>query len=145
MSYSTPAAFYLRIGPRLLQQVLIPAGATDPDDTVVQGFLDKAMLDIDVRIGHRTNADAVALLAGLEEQIALWFAWGHYRAFGPGETQAAGAYESYQNIIRLLDSGRIEQSLPPDDPPVDPITGSIESADWSSAVPIYTKDNLRSF
>lgn len=144
MSYSTPASFYLRIGPRLLQQILIPAGATDPDDDVVQGFLDKAMLDIDVRIGHRTNAAAVALLAGLEEQIALWFAWGTYRAFGPGETQAGGAYEGYVNIIRLLDSGTIERNLPPEDPPTT-ADGDIESADWSSAVPIYTTKNLRSF
>lgn len=145
MSYSTPALLRKRIGPRLLLQILIPAGIAPADyDTTLQDVLTDAMKEIDVRIGHRTNTLAIALLANLEEQIALWFLWGTLRGFGEGETQAAGSKPGYDNAIALLDSGEIEKYLPAEPPPVT-VGGTIDSADWSSAVPVYTKDNLRSF
>lgn len=131
MSYSTPASLAKRIGPRIYVQLTAEAGEVVPDATVAQNHLDKAMLEIDVRVGHRGNADAVALLAGLEEQIALWFMWSQYRAFGEQEASAAAAKVGYDNAIGLLESGKLTI-------PAEEVAGEETPGAWKSNAVVFS-------
>lgn len=136
MSYSTPTNLYLRIGPRIALGLTAEPPDVAPDDDIAQASLTNAMLEIDARVGHRTQADAVALLAGLEEQIALWFLY-VYRGFSESETAAAAAKVGYDAAIRLLESGDL--NLPPEDPT------AVGAGGWASNVPVYTATRHRAF
>ena len=137
MSYSTAAALSKRIGPKIYSGLTAEAGAA-PTDVPAEDALDRAMKEIDVRVGHRTNATAVALLAGLEEQIAHWFLWVR-RGIGDQETAAAAAKVGYDAAIKLLESG--ELNLPPETV----TTATTTTGGWTSNTPVFTKENFRSF
>jgi phage gp36-like protein len=107
-SYSTPARFYATVGPRIAAGLTAESGST-PDDAVTQGLLDRAAAEINVKIGTRyiTPLDpavspiSAGLMAGLEEQIALWKAYVR-RGIGNQETAASAANIGYVNAMATL-------------------------------------------
>lgn len=108
MSYSTPSRFYARIGPRIAAGVTAESGSI-PDDVIAQGLLDAASNEVNIKIGTRyitpvdprTSPVSALLLAGLEEQIALWFAYVR-RGIGNQETAASAANLGYTNAMATL-------------------------------------------
>ena len=108
MSYSTPDKFYNRVGPRIAAGLTAESGQA-PDDDVTQGLLDAASNEINIKIGTRyitplnstTSPVGVVLLAGLEEQIALWFGYVR-RGIGNQETAASAANLGYTNAMATL-------------------------------------------
>ena len=108
MSYSTPAKFYARVGPRIAAGLTAESGST-PNDTVTQGLLDAASLEIDIKVGTRYitplnpafSPVSVSLLAGLEEQIGLWMGYVR-RGIGNQETAASAANLGYTNAMATL-------------------------------------------
>lgn len=148
MSYSTPTLFAGRIGPRVLAQLSAETG-TSVSTSVIQGWLTAASAEIDVRVGNRYTvpvtapAAAVTQLAGLEEQIAEWFAW-VYRGIGDQESAASAAKVGYDAAMKLLDaiaSGDID--LTGVLVRVVPAPGTPGAAGWKSNSPVYTNDNFR--
>jgi len=105
-SYSTPESFSARIGPRIYAGLTGEDGKT-PNDAIAQGLLDAAALEVNLKIGTRyvTPVTAplavVAMLASLEEQIALWFGWVR-RGIGEQETAASAAKIGYDNAMKTL-------------------------------------------
>ena len=107
-SYSTPSHFYARVGPRIAAGLTAESGTT-PNDSITQGLLDAASNEINIKIGTRyltplnstTSPVGVVLLAGLEEQIALWFAYVR-RGIGNQETAASAANLGYTNAMATL-------------------------------------------
>ena len=108
MSYSTPARFYARVGPRIAAGLTAESGPT-PNDGITQGLLDAASNEINVKIGTRyftplntiISPVSVVLMAGLEEQIALWFGYVR-RGIGNQETAASAANLGYTNALATL-------------------------------------------
>lgn len=150
MSYSTPLLFSARIGPRVYAQLTAESGDT-AEDNIAQGWLNAATVEIDIRIGSRyvvpVTAPPVQLtrLGGLEEQIALWFAY-VYRGIGDQESAASAAKVGYDAAMKLLDAimnGDLDLTgvlVRPIDP-----TLVDSAAGWKSNVPVYTRENFRSF
>jgi hypothetical protein len=108
LSYSTPALFFARIGPRIAAGLTAETGTT-PDNSIAQGLLDAASLEINVKLGTRylTPLDptispvSVGLMAGLEEQIGLWMGYVR-RGIGNQETAASAANLGYTNAMATL-------------------------------------------
>lgn len=114
MSYSNPARFYARMGPRIVAGLTAESGNV-PEDPIAQGVLDAASLEIDLKIGTRylaplpqppgppapAPAAQLSRMASLEEQIALWFLYVR-RGIGIQETAAAAAKIGYDNAMATL-------------------------------------------
>jgi phage gp36-like protein len=152
MSYSTPTAFYKRIGETLQYQLTAETSDT-PDDTVAQGILDAASLDVNIRVGNRyatpvlAPADQVARLAALEEQIAHWLLFVR-KGFSEDDPAAKAAFSQADRAYKILDSiakgGEGGIDLVGAAPRLVVTTGT-QGIGWQSNVPVYTKDNYRFF
>jgi phage gp36-like protein len=115
VSYSTPATFAKRIGPRIYAGLTGEAGT--PDDSIAQGLLDMASLEVNLKIGTRyvtpvavppATLPVIAMLGSLEEQIALWFGYVR-RGIGEQETAASAAKIGYDNAFRTLNALSLAQ------------------------------------
>jgi phage gp36-like protein len=143
MSYSTPASFFAGIGPRQRAQLSAESPSSAPDEPVIQGWLNKASKQINMRIGIRYVAPVtgppavISNLSELEEQIALFFGY-VYR--GIDDESAKVGYQAAMDFLNGIAKGEFD--LVGVGPRPDPAPGD---SGWSSNEVVYRPENFRRF